>query len=57
MADFEKQSAMEDIYEKKEKSALVGMLRLRKCFGVVPCSIYFVCLDKLFKAGNMDQEL
>lgn len=56
MADFERQSAMEDIYEKK-KSALVGMLRLRKCFDVVPCSIYFVCLDKLFKAGNMDQEL
>lgn len=33
------------------------MLRLRKCFGVVPCSMYFVHQDKLFKARNMDQEL
>lgn len=32
------------------------MLRLRKCFGVVSCSMYFVHQDKLFKACNMDQD-
>lgn len=56
MADFEKQSAMEDIYE-KEIICFSWDAEAEKMFGVGPCSIYFVHQDKLFKAGNMDQEL